>query len=303
MDSSSPAELALREAAMAWLDHRPTEQVDFAWLSTFEYDGQRVPLMDRQRGIRKPAGMLAALAIRTTYTPPGKVPPYVDGIGDDGLQRYKYRGNDPKHPENAALRRAYLDRLPIIWFVGVGSSQYEPLYPVWVIAEDPARLEFTLALDAAQRAFKPEHGADVDIRRYMERLTKQRLHQRVFRAQVLDAYESRCAVCNIRHVELLDAAHIIVDGQPLGQPVVPNGLAMCKIHHAAFDHRILGIRPDNLTLHIRQDILDEVDGPMLQHGLKAMHGERLMSVPRSRASRPDPVRLETRYTEFLATGS
>jgi putative restriction endonuclease len=56
--------------------------------------------MDRQRGIRKPAGSEAALAIRTTYTPPNQLPPYNDSIGPDGLQRYKYRGEDPHHPEN-----------------------------------------------------------------------------------------------------------------------------------------------------------------------------------------------------------
>ena len=111
---ASPSELALRDAAMAWLDRRTSETVDFAWLSEFEYDGQRIPLMDRQRGIRKPAGMQAALAIRTRFTPPGQMPPYADAIGSDGLQRYKYRGNDPDHPENVALRRALELRLRAI---------------------------------------------------------------------------------------------------------------------------------------------------------------------------------------------
>jgi putative restriction endonuclease len=296
---ASPSELALREAAMAWLDRRTSETVDFTWLSTFEYDGDRIALMDRQRGIRKPRAFHAALAIRTSFTPPGQVPPYADSIGDDGLQRYKYRGTDPSHPENVALRRAYLDRLPIIWFVGVSSGLYEPIYPVWVVGDNPARHEFTLALDAAQRTFDPVSDKEDDIRRYMERVTKQRLHQRVFRTQVLHAYEGRCAVCSLGHAELVDAAHIIGDGQPRGQAVVPNGLAMCKIHHAAFDSRILGIRPDSLTLHIRQDILDEVDGPMLRHGLQEMHDRRLMKLPRSRAAHPDPARLESRYAEFL----
>jgi putative restriction endonuclease len=294
-----PSEVALREAAMAWLDRRTSATVDFSWLSTFEYDGERIALMDRQRGIRKPRNLQAALAIRTTYTPPGQTPPYTDAIGTDGLQRYKYRGTDPTHPENVALRRAYLDRLPIIWFVGVSSGLYEPIYPVWVVGDNPARHEFTLALDAAQRTFDPILDKENDIRRYMERVTKQRLHQRVFRTQVLHAYEGRCAVCNLGHAELVDAAHIIEDGEPLGQAVVPNGLAMCKIHHAAFDSRILGIRPDSLTLHIRQDILDEVDGPMLRHGLQVMHDRRLMKLPRSRSARPDPARLESRYANFL----
>jgi putative restriction endonuclease len=91
---------------MRWLDDRNKSRVDFAWLSQFECDGERVALMDRQRGIRKPAGMSAALAIRTTYTAPTAMPPYADEIGADGLQRYKFRGTDPQHPENVALRRA-----------------------------------------------------------------------------------------------------------------------------------------------------------------------------------------------------
>jgi putative restriction endonuclease len=284
---------------MNWLDRRPTERVDFAWLAGFEYEGRRIPLMDRQRGIRKPAGMDAALAIRTTYTPPDQLPPYSDEIGPDGLQRYKYRGTDPNHPENVALRRAYEQGLPLIWFVGVASGLYEPIYPVWVVGDDPDRLEFALALDEGQRLVHPGTIVDEDARRYVERVTKARLHQRVFRTQVLIAYDSRCAVCKIRHNELLDAAHIIADGRPHGEPVVPNGLSMCKIHHAAFDSQILGVRPD-LTLHVRQDILDETDGWMLKGGIQAVHNTALAVVPTMRSARPDPVRLDERYSEFLS---
>lgn len=285
---------------MRWLDTRPTARVDYAWLRTFEFQGRRIPLMDLQRGIRKPAGLEAALAIRTTFTPPGKLPPYADDIGVDGLQRYKYRGTDPNHAENVALRRAYELELPLVWFVGIASGSYEPIYPVWVVGDAPEQLEFTLAVDMAQRLIARGEELPSDTRDYVARLTKQRLHQRVFRAQVLLAYGTRCAVCNLGHGSLLDAAHIIADGQPNGQPVVPNGLALCKIHHAAFDARILGIRPD-LTLHIRQDILDEQDGPMLRHGLQAMHDQRLMALPAARAARPDLARLEERYADFLAS--
>jgi len=139
------------------------------------------------------------------------------------------------------------------------------------------------------------------MRRYAERLTKARLHQRVFRTQVLLAYDGRCAVCRLRHAELLDAAHISGDGQPNGQPVVPNGLAMCKIHHGAFDNGILGVRPD-LTLHIRQDVLDEVDGWMLRGGLQDVHDKQLEIIPAPRAAQPDTVRLEERYSQFLVAG-
>lgn len=298
MTVDSPAEAALRAAAMSWLDKRPTERVDYSWLSTFEFDGRRIPLMDPQRGIRKPSGLTAALAIRTTFTPPGRVPPYADAIGVDGLQRYKYRADDPNHHENRALRRTYELELPLIWFVGVAEGLYEPIYPVWVVGDDPHTLEFTLALDVSQRLVPPGKHLSSDMREYVARVTKARLHQRVFRTQVLLAYDGRCAICFIGHSQLLDAAHIIADGQPDGLPVVPNGLSMCKIHHAAFDTKIIGIRPD-LTLHVRRDVLDEIDGPMLRHGIQDVHDRRLMSVPRRRASRPDPDRLERRYAAFL----
>lgn len=293
-------ERAVRQSAMAWLDQRLEQRVEYSWLRGFEYEGQQIPLMDRQRGIRKPAGMHAALAIRTTFTEPGKTPPYADAIGSDGLQRYKYRGDNPMHSENVALRNAMNAKLPIIWFVGVGKGLYEPIYPVWIVGDAPERLEFTLAVDQAQRYMDPG-GFDADMRRYAERLTKARLHQRVFRSQVLLAYDGKCAICRLKHSELLDAAHIIADGQPNGEPVVPNGLSLCKIHHAAFDHKILGIRPD-LTLHVRQDVLEEIDGWMLRGGIQGVHDKRLEVLPRERAARPDAIRLEYRYDEFLAYG-
>jgi len=286
----------VRRSAMSWLDQRRVDLVTQTFLASFEYDGHSLPLMDRQRGIRKPAGMEAALSIRTVFTEPGGTPPYADAAGPDGLIRYKYRGNDPLHPENKALRRAYLDGLPLIWFVGIAPAQYKPVYPVWIVGDEPEQLQFAIALDQGQRLIKPGEDIGADTKRYMERLNQVRLHQPMFRARVLAAYDSHCALCRLGHVELLDAAHIIPDGRPHGDPVVPNGLAMCKIHHAAYDRNILGVRPD-LVVDVRQDILDEIDGPMLRHGLQEMKGLRI-TVPSSRRSRPDRMRLEERYEEF-----
>ena len=114
---------------------------------------------------------------------------------------------------------------------------------------------------------------------------------------MLRAYDTRCAVCWLRHAQLLDAAHIVADAADDGQPVVSNGPALCKIHHAAYDAHILGIRPD-LVVQIRTDILVEVDGPMLRYGLQGRHGQPLMAVPRMRAERPDRARLQTAYDAF-----
>ena len=80
--------------------------------------------------------------------------------------------------------------------------------------------------------------------------------------------------------------------------MVPNGLALCKIHHAAFDHQIIGLRPD-YVVEVREDVLDEIDGPMLRHGLQEMHG-RSISLPRQVGQRPSVEFVERRYELFRA---
>ncbi len=115
-------EREFRQAAMAWLDeatHGGHERLAYAELAAFRHGGVRIPLIDWQRGIRKPAGFSAALSIRTTYRPPGHPRPYADHETADGLLIYKYRGDDPKHHENEAIRAAHDHELPLIWFVGV----------------------------------------------------------------------------------------------------------------------------------------------------------------------------------------
>lgn len=118
--------------------------------------------------------------------------------------------------------------------------------------------------------------------------------------KVLTPAGDQCSLCRLRHRELLEAAHIIPDSEPGGLPVVTNGISLCTLHHAAFDRNFLGIRPD-YVVEIRGDLLEEVDGPMLQHGSQELHGS-LILLPVSRAKRPDPELLEERYARFKRAG-
>jgi putative restriction endonuclease len=135
-------------------------------------------------------------------------------------------------------------------------------------------------------------------KKYVERIVRERVHQPTFRARVIAAYDQRCTVCVLKHPQLLDAAHITPDSDTDGEPSVTNGMSLCKIHHAAYDENFLGVTPDYRVV-INDDLLAEVDGPMLRHGLQEMHG-RTFYLPRSRRSRPDQHRLQARYEEFLA---
>lgn len=278
------------------LDASPDGALSSSAINSFAFEGHALRLIV-QTGIWKPAELTAALTIRTTYTPPNALPPYADDVGDDGLVRYKYRGTNPRHADNRALRAALSEGLPLAYFVGVDRGVYVPRYPVWLVAEDPAAHEFAVAVHEDQRLVDLSQLAPPQ-RAYVARLTNVRLHQPVFRARVLRAYDDRCAICRLHHAELLDAAHIIPDGQPDGEPVVPNGLSLCKIHHAAYDANLIGVRP-NLVVDVTPRLLTEADGPMLRHGLQEMSGVRL-TIPTRRAAQPDPQRLAVRYEQFRA---
>jgi putative restriction endonuclease len=198
-----PADVAyderLRTAAFDHLTRllagSPDETLASADINRFEFQGRPTPLVV-QTGIWKPAVLDAALSIRTTYTPPSQPPPYADDLGDDGLVRYKWRGTDPQHSDNRALRTALQRSSPLVYFVGVDPGVYLARYPVWLVSEDPGRREFTVALDEGQRLADGTSLA-ASQREYIRRLTNLRLHQPIFRARVLRAYGGSCAICQL----------------------------------------------------------------------------------------------------------
>lgn len=295
------SDIEIRRAAFAWLG----EQVDVHGqvLSRdllgkgFPYKGERIPLVSPQ-GIFKPRHMELPLSITTIADGP-----YQDAFGP-ALLRYRYRGPDPDHRDNAGLRELIRRREPLIYFHALVKGKYLAVWPVFVVGDEPASLTFSVAVDDALAL---RAGIDLstkaedvvaDIRRgYITATVRRRIHQAAFRERVIDAYRQQCALCCLKHDELLDAAHILPDADPDGEPVVPNGIALCKLHHAAFDRFFLSVRPDYL-IEIRQDVLHETDGPMLKHGLQGMHGQRIQ-FPTRMALRPSPDLLAQRHRRFL----
>jgi putative restriction endonuclease len=270
----------------------------------FEFEGNRIPFAIRARGIWKPArhgAGGAALSITTASIRRGVTPRYDDQIGsDDDWFEYRYQGSDPKSADNRAVRRSFELRRPLIYFYGVGPILYEAVVPVYVVGDEPANLTFKIAADASSVG-DPRlmvGGAEAPLKAYTTALVKRRLHQHRFRELVVSAYGERCTICQIHHSILLDAAHILEDHDKRGLPEVPNGLALCKIHYSAYDANIMGIDPDR-KIHIRGEILAELDGPMLKYGLQKMHGERIQ-VPGCPELRPKAEYLEERFERFRA---
>jgi len=150
-------------------------------------------------------------------------------------------------------------------------------------------------LDSLNRRTDQVYETDARII-YLTSTIRIRLHQRCFREKVLRAYQSQCSLCKLKHIELLDAAHILPDGDPESKPIVTNGISLCKLYHAAFDSLIIGITPD-YKIEIRKDVLNETDGPMLQHGLKVLHNSNII-LPKIKRDWPDKDLLDRRYQWF-----
>lgn len=292
---SKADQLAIREDMFRWLDERlgaGAYELSREELESYSYLGERIPLLDTGRGIRNPGDFDATLTLMTSV----KKVEYNDEIQPDGLLRYSYRRGEGG--DNVKLRRAAEGRVPMAYFKGVRPGVYVAYYPAYIVADDPTTRHVYLAFDETFRFFGDPLNMTADERRYAERIVKGRLHQPMFRARVLRAYNTSCAVCALKHAELLDAAHIIGDGEVGGFAQVTNGLALCKIHHASYDRNLLGITPD-YEVRIDRDLLDEVDGPMLRHGLQDMHGRRL-SLPHRRVDWPSRDGLAARYSAFAA---
>ncbi len=298
----------IRLAAFNWLK----EQVDLYGdiLSRpilekgFLYNGERVTLIGPQ-GIWKPRVFdKVPISITTVYGGP-----YDDSLSDDGSFTYRYRGTDPFHKGNVGLREAMKKQIPLIYFFGIVPSKYLVVWPVYIVSDNPNTLSFTVVADdmasiqkyllsnATDSASEDSQNA---VRKYITSTVKNRLHQKSFRERVLLAYKEQCAFCRLKHTLLLDAAHIIPDGEELGDPIVTNGLSLCKIHHAAYDSNIIGVTPD-YKIEVREDILQETDGPMLKHGIQELQNVKII-LPHDKSSWPDRERLSIKYSRFKQTG-
>ena len=262
----------------------------------FSFRGRRVPFLNYQKGIYRAAVQRgpAALSIQTSAKSP-----YGDRLTDEGLV-YDYRAGDIDQPDNRALRAAHALQVPLFYYFGTRPGRYRPFYPCYVASDDPAARAVVLSFGRMVGPLDEREPVRLDEpieRRYVVRQVRSRMHQTRFRGVVLPAYGDSCAMCRLKEVRLLDAAHIVGDLEERGDAVVPNGLSLCSIHHRAFDEDLVGVSPE-YQVRVSARLFEDEDGPMLEL-LKGFHGQSL-NVPRSATLKPDRERLAERYYRFLA---
>ncbi len=270
----------------------------------FVVDGNRVPLVNPQRGIFKPHQMEFLLSIKTVFPRPGGRVWYEDqheihkSIYDATADvEYSFMGQDPAAADNQWMKAAAQHAIPIIYFLGVAPGRYQAIVPTFLTDWSASALRVRAYFGDAAQCSPIAPATEVE-RRYALRSVKQRLHQASFREAVVAAYQGRCALSGLPEPLLLDAAHIIADGDHLlGQPVVTNGIPLSKLHHAAFDSHLIGIDPD-LKIHVAKRLLDLHDGPILE-AMKRLAGGQLRLPLRSQ-DQPDRDRLAMRFSLFCA---
>lgn len=270
-----------------------------------------IHLATRPAGIFKPKQMEPLLSIRTVVPRKGRRLWY-----DDQLQvqknifrvleffEYSLMKGGLMAAGNRWIVKARKQQIPIIYFLGIAPGIYEPIVPAFIYGLDP---DGSVCFVGPGQAGTIGGGVarhmpyeTVAERRYYMRQAQQRAHQTIFRAALLRAYDARCAATGLPIATLIDAAHIIEDrDEELGQPVVPNGLPLSKIHQSAFDANLIGVDPD-YQIHVSVRLLEESDGPMLEL-LKGAQGNRI-HLPSRRADYPDPKRLELRFERFKQLG-
>lgn len=221
-------------------------------LQQFESSGQRIFLRGQQ-GIFKPAELPEPLSITSTIDSPYTV------ATQGGCILYDFLPESREH-DNIGLKRCAEAELPLIYLLQVKRrpAEYVVFAPVFVVGWDdaerrflidlseqkpgevvtPAPLRRQLSLPMIRTASSPSEIREL-TRSYVVTTVQRRLYEARFRNEVLAAYHERCSVCGMRFRALLDAAHVTPDREPKPAVVISDGLALCAIHHRAFDARIL----------------------------------------------------------------
>jgi putative restriction endonuclease len=190
-----------------------------------------------QSGIFKPAELSEPLSITTTVTSK-----HAQDVLEGSCVQYDYVSREF---ENEALKRCADAELPLIYFLQVTkrpSPEYVVFAPVYVVGWDDESRRFLVDLSEQRpseiaarvtRQLGLFRATSRDVAKsYIVSSVQQRLDAARFRNRVLESYRG-CAVCGLRERALLDAA--------------PIGIALCALHHRAFNAGILTIDEEGVV--------------------------------------------------------
>jgi putative restriction endonuclease len=255
--------------ALSWFAERAGQQIDW----TKPLNG--LFLLNRAKGIHKPAGWKHALSVRQTLNGP-----YADSeiaqMGDgDWTYDYFQEGPDPAARDtyftNRALMRNIEDGVPVAVLRQLRSkptARYLVLGLASVVGWNDGffQLRRYRAEAAPPPASEPVPISLEDARRRIERSIVARQGAGAFRAAAIAAFGGRCAISGYDVVEGLEAAHVV---PYLGEHTntLGNSLLLRGDLHTLFDRGRITIDPATLIVHLTPELsatcLADLDGVKL----------------------------------------
>ena len=179
---------------------------------------------------------------------------YPASLRDDGVDlHYPDTNRKGDHDKNAidATKNAQKLRLPIFVILSGITDFHRTVKLGWVMGSDDDEKFFKVKFSETDPVPPSTEGVDSfqleDSGEVKIASARMRLRQSEFRSSLIEKYGLKCAVCNVRHPDLLDASHIR-GKQDKGSDDWRNGLMLCKNHHSAFDKELFGINPESKKL-------------------------------------------------------
>jgi putative restriction endonuclease len=110
-----------------------------------------------------------------------------------------------------------------------------------------------------------------------------------FRRRVLGAYEHRCAACGVQ-LGLIDAAHIVPVADTSSTDETTNGVALCKLHHAAFDRNLISF-DEKYRIEVSNLEVERLMDAKLAGGIKEfkLHLKTAIILPADKRDYPNPA--------------
>ncbi len=141
----------------------------------------------------------------------------------------------------------------------------------------------------------PDNVSDEDIdevvgekRKYAVIETKKALRANDFARRVLGAYGHRCAMCDVQ-LKLIDGAHILPVGHEDSTDTTNNGVALCALHHRAYDRGLVTFGTDYM-IHKNTKLIRSLKDEDRIGGFKAFEAsiKPMINVPPDKKDRPAP---------------
>ncbi len=118
-----------------------------------------------------------------------------------------------------------------------------------------------------------------------------------FAKTVKQVYDYRCAACGVRilidNVHFVDAAHLIPFSVSYNDHP-SNGMALCKNHHWAMDHKLIAPHPDNYWI-----VSERLDDRINDHQPLMNLNKRTLISPYDKRFMPDKESLEWRIEKMV----